>query len=115
MNADRPRIEAAYKETQLGIYDTRDWNDIRAWEEKLGKLLNSRKSSACPNCSTCVLRKRMRNTKNGSLKNTLNTPIIFSLGRLTNRSCYVVNTLSAEEAREEMPMSLVFSARQPII
>jgi menaquinone-dependent protoporphyrinogen IX oxidase len=39
MEADRPRIESAYKETQPGIYDTRDWNAIRVWAEELAKKL----------------------------------------------------------------------------
>ena len=37
MEADRPRIESAYKETQPGIYDTRDWNAVRRWVEELAK------------------------------------------------------------------------------
>ncbi len=40
MNADRPRVEAAYKETEPGIYDTRDLNAIRAWAEKLADIPN---------------------------------------------------------------------------
>jgi menaquinone-dependent protoporphyrinogen IX oxidase len=39
MEADRPRIESAYKETQPGIYDTRDLNAIRIWAEELAKKL----------------------------------------------------------------------------
>jgi len=35
MEADRPRIEAAYKETKPGIYDTRDWDAIRGWAKEL--------------------------------------------------------------------------------
>jgi len=35
MEADRPRIEAAYKAAQPGIYDTRDWNAIRGWTKEL--------------------------------------------------------------------------------
>lgn len=35
MEADRPRIEAAFKETKPGIYDTRDWNAIRSWVKEL--------------------------------------------------------------------------------
>ncbi len=35
MEMDRPRIEAAYKETEPGIYDTRDPNAVRAWAEEL--------------------------------------------------------------------------------
>jgi menaquinone-dependent protoporphyrinogen oxidase len=41
MNADRPRVEAAYKETEPGIYDTRDLNAIRGWAEKLANIANS--------------------------------------------------------------------------
>ena len=37
MNADRPRVEAAYKETELGMYDTRDHDAIQAWTEELAK------------------------------------------------------------------------------
>ena len=39
MEADRPRIESDYKETQPGIYDTRDLNAIRIWAEELAKKL----------------------------------------------------------------------------
>lgn len=41
MEMDRPRVEAAYKETEPGIYDTRDLNAIRAWAEELAKLAKS--------------------------------------------------------------------------
>jgi menaquinone-dependent protoporphyrinogen oxidase len=37
MEMDRPRIEAAYKEIQPGIYDTRDWNAIRSWAKELAQ------------------------------------------------------------------------------
>ena len=37
MNADRPRVAAAYKETEPGIYDTRDLDAIQAWAEELAK------------------------------------------------------------------------------
>jgi menaquinone-dependent protoporphyrinogen oxidase len=37
MEKDRPRVEAAYKQTELGIYDTRDLNAIRAWAEERAK------------------------------------------------------------------------------
>ena len=37
MEADRPRIEAAYKETQPRVYDTRDWNAIRGWTKELAQ------------------------------------------------------------------------------
>jgi menaquinone-dependent protoporphyrinogen oxidase len=38
MDAERPKIAAAYKETQPGIYDTRDLNAIRIWTEELAKI-----------------------------------------------------------------------------
>jgi menaquinone-dependent protoporphyrinogen oxidase len=41
MSADRPRVEAAYKETQPGVYDTRDLDAVRAWAEELAKTVNS--------------------------------------------------------------------------
>ncbi len=41
MEMDKPRVQAAYKETEPGVYDTRDWTAIRAWAEDLAKLLNS--------------------------------------------------------------------------
>ncbi|HVP17122.1 MAG TPA: flavodoxin domain-containing protein [candidate division Zixibacteria bacterium] len=44
--AERPRLEAAYKETQPGVYDIRDLNTIRVWAEKLAKLVNPDKSTA---------------------------------------------------------------------
>jgi menaquinone-dependent protoporphyrinogen IX oxidase len=37
MEAERPKIEAAYKETQPGVYDTRDWNAIRNWAKELAQ------------------------------------------------------------------------------
>jgi menaquinone-dependent protoporphyrinogen oxidase len=37
MEMDRPRVAATYKETEPGIYDTRDWNAIRVWAEELAK------------------------------------------------------------------------------
>jgi len=37
LDAERPKIEAAYKETQPGIYDTRDWNAIRSWAKELAQ------------------------------------------------------------------------------
>jgi menaquinone-dependent protoporphyrinogen IX oxidase len=37
MEAERPKIEAAYKETQPGVYDTRDWNAIRSWAKELAQ------------------------------------------------------------------------------
>ena len=41
MEADRTRIEAAYKETQPGVYDTRDWNTIRSWAKELAQTVQS--------------------------------------------------------------------------
>ena len=41
MEAERPKIEAAYKETQPGIYDTRDWNAIRSWAKELALKVHS--------------------------------------------------------------------------
>jgi menaquinone-dependent protoporphyrinogen IX oxidase len=41
MNADRPRVKAAYKGSEPGIYDTRDHGVIQAWAEQLAKTLNS--------------------------------------------------------------------------
>ena len=45
MEASRPKIEAAFKETQPGIYDTRDLNAIRTWAEELAKLMNPLRST----------------------------------------------------------------------
>jgi len=39
LQMDRPRVEAAYKETEPGIYDTRDHNAIRVWAEELAKKI----------------------------------------------------------------------------
>jgi menaquinone-dependent protoporphyrinogen oxidase len=39
MEAERPKIASAYKETQPGIYDARDLNAIRVWAEELAKKL----------------------------------------------------------------------------
>jgi len=41
MEADRPRIQAAYKETQPGIYDTRDLDAIRGWAKELALTAQS--------------------------------------------------------------------------
>jgi menaquinone-dependent protoporphyrinogen oxidase len=41
MEMDKPRVAAAYKETEPGIYDTRDHNAIKAWAEELSKLVNT--------------------------------------------------------------------------
>jgi menaquinone-dependent protoporphyrinogen IX oxidase len=37
MEMDRPRVEATYKQTEPGIYDTRDWNAIRSWAKELAQ------------------------------------------------------------------------------
>jgi menaquinone-dependent protoporphyrinogen IX oxidase len=37
MEMDRPRVAAAYKETEPGIYDTRDLNAIRSWAKELAQ------------------------------------------------------------------------------
>jgi menaquinone-dependent protoporphyrinogen oxidase len=37
MEMDKPRIEATYKQTEPGIYDTRDWNAIRSWAKELAQ------------------------------------------------------------------------------
>ncbi len=37
MEMDRPRVQAAFKETAPGIYDTRDWNAIRTWAKELAQ------------------------------------------------------------------------------
>ena len=39
MEMDRPRVAVAYRETETGVYDTRDWNAIRVWTEELAKKL----------------------------------------------------------------------------
>ncbi len=39
MEIDRSRVEAAYKETEPGIYDTRDLGAIRIWAEELAKMV----------------------------------------------------------------------------
>jgi menaquinone-dependent protoporphyrinogen oxidase len=41
LEAGRPKIEAAYKETQPGVYDTRDWNAIRIWAKELSQKVHS--------------------------------------------------------------------------
>jgi menaquinone-dependent protoporphyrinogen IX oxidase len=37
----KQKIEAAYKETQPGVYDTRDWNVIRTWAKELSQKVRS--------------------------------------------------------------------------
>jgi len=39
MDAERPKIAAVCKETQLGVYDTRDWNAIRTWAKELAQKI----------------------------------------------------------------------------
>lgn len=41
MEMDRPRVAAAYKETEPGTYDTRDLDGIKTWAEELSRLVNS--------------------------------------------------------------------------
>ncbi len=41
MEMDRPRVAAAYKEIEPGIYDTRDLNAVRAWAKEIAKLVSS--------------------------------------------------------------------------
>ena len=40
VEADRPRVEATYKQTEPGIYDTRDWNAIRNWAKTIAHPLH---------------------------------------------------------------------------
>jgi menaquinone-dependent protoporphyrinogen oxidase len=41
MEADRPRVAAAYKETEPGVYDMRDLNAIREWTRELAQKVRS--------------------------------------------------------------------------
>jgi menaquinone-dependent protoporphyrinogen oxidase len=41
LQAERPKIEAAYKETQPGVYDTRDLDAIRSWAKELSQKVHS--------------------------------------------------------------------------
>jgi menaquinone-dependent protoporphyrinogen oxidase len=41
LEALRPRIAAVYKETQPGVYDTRDWDAIRTWAKELSQKVQS--------------------------------------------------------------------------
>jgi menaquinone-dependent protoporphyrinogen oxidase len=41
LEAEKPKIAAAYKETQPGIYDTRDLNAIRSWAKDLARKVHS--------------------------------------------------------------------------
>ncbi len=37
LEADRPRVEATYKQSEPRIYDTRDRNAIRSWAQELAQ------------------------------------------------------------------------------
>lgn len=37
LEADRPRVEATYKQSEPGIYDTRNWEEIRSWAKELAQ------------------------------------------------------------------------------
>ncbi len=37
MEAEKPKIAAAYKEAEAGVYDTRDWAAIRIWAKDLAQ------------------------------------------------------------------------------
>jgi menaquinone-dependent protoporphyrinogen oxidase len=37
LEADRPRVEATYKQSEPGVYDTRDWKTIRSWTKQLSQ------------------------------------------------------------------------------
>jgi menaquinone-dependent protoporphyrinogen oxidase len=39
MELDRPRVAAAFKETEPGVYDTRDLNAIRTWAKELAQTM----------------------------------------------------------------------------
>ena len=39
MEGERLKIKAAYKETQPGVYDTRDWDAIESWAKELAASL----------------------------------------------------------------------------
>jgi len=39
MDAERPKIAAAYKETEPGVYDIRDWTAIRNWAKQLAQTV----------------------------------------------------------------------------
>ena len=41
MEAERPKIAAAYKEIERGVYDTRDWTAIRSWAAELAQKVCS--------------------------------------------------------------------------
>jgi len=37
LEADRPRVEATYKQSEPGVYDTRNWAEIRSWARELAQ------------------------------------------------------------------------------
>jgi menaquinone-dependent protoporphyrinogen IX oxidase len=41
LEALRPKLAAVYKETQPGVYDTRDWNAIRNWTKELAQKVRA--------------------------------------------------------------------------
>jgi menaquinone-dependent protoporphyrinogen IX oxidase len=41
MEADKPRVEASFKKTEPGIYDTRDHKAIQSWAGEVAKIVNS--------------------------------------------------------------------------
>jgi len=41
LEALRPKLAAACKETQPGVYDTRDWNAIRNWTRELAQKVRT--------------------------------------------------------------------------
>jgi menaquinone-dependent protoporphyrinogen oxidase len=43
MESDRPRVAAAFKETEPGVYDTRDLNAIRSWARELAQVVSIEK------------------------------------------------------------------------
>jgi menaquinone-dependent protoporphyrinogen IX oxidase len=42
MELDRPRVAAAFKETESGIYDTRDLTAIRTWAKELAQTMQTK-------------------------------------------------------------------------
>jgi len=41
MDTESPKIAAAYKETEPGVYDARDWDAIRNWATQLAQILRA--------------------------------------------------------------------------
>jgi hypothetical protein len=41
MDAEKPKIAVAYKETEPGVYDTRDLGAIRSWAKELAQKASS--------------------------------------------------------------------------